>query len=784
MARRTLGRLFLPVLALLSLLALVLAACGDRHEWSWDGPGEGVSLAELFDLAETSWQLRSIDFGKPEARAHLAKGWGYDERGRLRDAVWALGEHSTMEVFIAQPQDLGLYLDVQRLEFGGLPAQEITVEINGEVAGRVEPSKDFGTPQRLVAPAGLWRQGRNEIGFRHSVTAVPSLHTDHRRDGRPLASSWNGVALRGLAASAEPSATVGDGAPPRLHLPYGSEATYHLYLGAGAKLHLPWVQGAGRLGGPGRLKVLLEWDGDGGETVTVESTLDVGKAKRTLPLTDREGMYRLTFRSLAKPARRVDRRGLTLHDPRITGLVDSISDTTPDTASADQGETPTAATAEKGNRPNILLYVIDTLRADHVGAYGYDRGTTPRLDALARGGVVFENARAQSSWTRPTVASMLTGLTPWSHGTNGQRDSLSPDVAYLPELLAEAGYETAAVVTNGVVSGQFGFDRGFDSFTYLGERVGQDPRIHRGAEALHNKAMEWLDDRRGDRRDDRPFFLYLHATDPHAPYWPPANWRERFAADVDPALGEHERVAELEWNPAARMPGVADDLRALYDAEVAFLDHRFGRLTSYLRDAGLYDDMVIVVISDHGEEFGEHGRWQHGMTLHEEQLRVPLIVKLPAGERAGERVQRLVEQMDVAPTLLRLSAAEVPAAGDMQGVDLLRPAVDLDGSDAARKSFALLARQPQFRHVESIVSRGFKLVHTRVYERPRPQTQLFDLASDPAERVDLAGRRGVKAGFLRSRLRLAELLWRPATVGQAEIDEELERSLRAVGYLD
>lgn len=769
------------VLALSAVLpALLLGSCGDRTEGEWDGPGEGTSLVELFEVAETSWQVRSIDLGKPDSRRHLMESWGYEERGRLRDAVWALGERSTMEVFLSQPQDLWLYLDVQRLEFDGLPPQDITVEINGRSAGAVQPSKDFGTPQRLKVPADLWRQGRNEIAFRHSVTAVPSLYTDDRQDGRPLASSWNGVSLRGLAASAGPTAReIGsDGTPPSLHLPYGSETTYHLRLGAGARLRLPRIEDAGRLGGPGKLKVILERDGVGAEEAQpVEWTVDSGRSgATTLDLTDHQGVYRLTLRSLAKPARRVERRGLTLIDPRIVGLADS--------GPAESSLTPSAQTPEQASlseRPNILLYVVDTLRADHVGTYGYDRGTTPHLDALARRGVVFENARAQSSWTRPTVASMLTGRTPWSHGTNGQRDSLSPDVAYLPQLLSEAGYETAAVITNGVVSGRFGFDRGFDSFTYLGERVGQDPRIHRGAEALHKTAMEWLDGRResqdlGDQTQGRPFFLYLHATDPHAPYWPPPNWRERFAADVDPALGEHDRVAELEWNPAARTPAVADDLRALYDAEIAFLDHRFGVFMASLRDAGLYEDLVILLISDHGEEFGEHGRWQHGMTLHEEQLRVPLLLKLPAGEGAGQRIGRVVEQMDVAPTLLRLAGADVPSV--MQGVDLLQ------GTGVDRTSSALLARQPHFRHVESILSRGRKLVHSRVYDRPRPRIQLFDLATDPEERVDLADRHGVEAGFLRSRLRLAEILWRPATVGQAAIDEELERSLRAVGYLD
>lgn len=372
------------------------------------------------------------------------------------------------------------------------------------------------------------------------------------------------------------------------------------------------------------------------------------------------------------------------------------------------------------------------------------------------------------------MASILTGLYPRRHGTNGERDSLSEEVEYLPELLSRSGYDTAAVTTNGVVSGRFGFDRGFDHFVYLAERPGTDPRIHRGADVLHDAAWEWLE----TRSSEQPFFLYLHATDPHAPYRPPEPWHRRFAEGVDVALGDHGRVEELGWNPTLGTSRMAEDLSALYDGEIAFVDDQFGRLMSRFQEADLYDDLLVILISDHGEEFGDHGRWQHGMTLNEEQLRVPLIVKLPHGRSRGTRIGHVVEQIDVAPTVLNLVG--LGRRPEMQGFDLLQPADRAHDSVA----FALLARQPRYRHVESIVEGDRKLIHYEIYDRPRRRSELFDLVADPDERRDLSAQFPIEAGFLRMRLRWNQMLWRPAEVAPAEIDEELRQSLRAVGYLD
>jgi arylsulfatase A-like enzyme len=361
---------------------------------------------------------------------------------------------------------------------------------------------------------------------------------------------------------------------------------------------------------------------------------------------------------------------------------------------------------EAGDPPNILIYLVDCLRADHVGAYGYPRPTTPEIDALARDGVVFENVYSCASWTKPSVGCLFTSLYPTSHGARTVDAVLDGHPATLAEVLGARGYATAAWVANPLVAtSAFGLARGFDRVVQVGEGSPSMNlnRLNADAAQITRDVVSWL----GHRSEWR-FFAYIHSLDLHAEYRPRPPFDQVFV------------------NPQAT--GAARDVD-LYDNELAYNDRELGRVVQALKRLSLYDNTLIVVTADHGEEFGEHGTFRHGRSLYDSLLHVPLILKLPRSRQSGRRVGALASNVDIAPTLLDL-AGLAPAPG-FRGVSL-RAALD-DGRTALRQS--VLAEQISPKEVlYAARDSRFKYVYQLI---PEPRQMLFDLERDPAEQANL-----------------------------------------------
>ena len=257
----------------------------------------------------------------------------------------------------------------------------------------------------------------------------------------------------------------------------------------------------------------------------------------------------------------------------------------------------TRQTREHGTGPNVIVYLLDTLRVDHLGAYDYDRSISPHIDAFASEAVVFDSAIAQSPWTRASVASIFTGLEPHRHGVNGFENKLPGPALTLTELLSSAGYETAAFITNHNVGRGFGFEQGFDEFSVAPHR-----RL-RGSARLNERLFAFL----RSREPDGPLFLYVHAMDPHAPYAPPESFRSAWAKDVvQRDLGELKNLRKIRKSLKPEDP-LVEQIVSLYDAEIAFNDSTFGKLIEELKRLGQYESSLIIFVADHGEEFWEHG---------------------------------------------------------------------------------------------------------------------------------------------------------------------------------
>jgi arylsulfatase A-like enzyme len=447
-------------------------------------------------------------------------------------------------------------------------------------------------------------------------------------------------------------------------------------------------------------------------------------------------------------------------------------------------------------RPNLLLVVIDTLRADHLGCYGYGRPTSPVLDRLAAEGILFEWAFAQSSWTKPSTASLLTGRCPSQHQTSSEASRLPASETTIAERVRPRGYRTAAISGNPWIGAEYGFDQGIDEFVSISDerfvrltlfmpvlrRVSQ---LAGGRMRLYNRvkyavlgtpsttardvqlvdeALRWL-----ERHRDERFFLYLHLMSPHHPYDPPAPF-DRFVPDrTRRPVTNYPRKTYRFFDGGE--PLSSDDLAdmvARYDGDILFADTEVGRLLGGLSRLGLDATTAVVVTSDHGEEFFDHGNWGHGQSVHNELVRVPLIVRAP-GATSGARVVRHVGHDAIAPTLVELARAG-DAAG---GCNLLH------APDACPDPLAELLYR--YGAARALVRDARKLVDVR--EGNQHRRALYDLTLDPAERqslpVDTPDALAL-ADALAHRLDLASRDRSHAS--SASVDEDTRRRLRDLGY--
>lgn len=488
--------------------------------------------------------------------------------------------------------------------------------------------------------------------------------------------------------------------------------------------------------------------------------------------------------------------GLRLSEPTLERSTSPIqppiptASFTPSTGSDDQVAGPT-------QRPNVLLYVVDTLRADRLSLYGHRFATSPHLEELAQDGVTFDNATAQSPWTKPSMASIMTSLEPRQHGVLDFADRLDEELTTWAECLQRAGYQTGAVVANPMLEEQFHFNQGFDSYRVVS--------VTKTAADLNQMAIPWLE----NRNPEQPFFLFLQPIDPHSPYLPSSPWRRKamgWYGASEPPEREHPLLPSIDRAGFSKLfyhlyrqaasglpPDVPESTQALvnslYDGEVASTDEAFGDLVAWLKSQDLYDNTMIVFTSDHGEEIFDHGNIGHVHSLYQELVRIPLVMKFAQRNPTKSRESGLWQQIDLLPTVLEQAGVARPAnlmgrayhpgqANDLEG----RPAffeveAGRDAKETKQASHDFLEEGTALRTAR------WKLIHFEASAYPKVVRGLFDLQKDATETDNLILEYPVTALELERQLSLHKNLQRLRNDGGKASHEETRKILKSLQYL-
>jgi arylsulfatase A-like enzyme len=450
-------------------------------------------------------------------------------------------------------------------------------------------------------------------------------------------------------------------------------------------------------------------------------------------------------------------------------------------------------------RPNVLLISIDTLRPDRLGCYGHQRPTSPNIDALARRGVLFENAYSPTSWTLPGHMSIFTSLYPsfhkLDHNSRLGTVRLDDSERTLTELLKGSGFRTASFVTHPFLAADWGFGRGFDLYV----------RDVARAEENTDRALQWFEwhvyhERRG--LEPSGFFLFLHYIDPHETYSAPPPYLDRFTGDYQGSLKPNQHLVTIFLTKS--FPSEADYryTLALYDGEINYVDSQIGRVRKALEDAGWLDSTVIVLTSDHGEEFKEHGSMGHKTTLYREQLKVPLIFSYPPRFATGRTITERASLLDIHPTLMGLLGESAPGA--VQGLDLGPMMTNARSNDdeAGRLRQALTSR-PVFGELGPLGFRWERAYYRRSIQRDRFKLilnypsggevtrELFDIEEDPGEQRNLYPLTGNDPDVRRLEDRLSGFIKAGGAHNadfrkrnRLKVDESIQEKLRSLGYID
>lgn len=746
--------------------SLVLGSCGADEAFpeivpEGDRPAQAehlemqTDLLELSHLADIDHHGLFIDFGGPARPKYTVGNWGsgWGADGSDGDVSFTYAS-ATARVYFPVREQTDLTLRFQMMPVG---SHRMQVFLNGQSLRGVvlEEGAQFRTYDLSVAAEHV-RQGENYLLLRFGGTTVV--------DGDDVAVAMGSIrVIEGTPDEPEGFATptwdtlvsvveLGELERRALAVRAPTTLSYFLEVPDGAQL----VFGIGAEGSNNDLMARVFVTPEGGE-------------RNEIFHVHPRGVWNDQALNLAAYAGRVVRLEL-----EVTGTgAGRVGWSTPAVMVPPREVAPRPEPAR-----NVIVLLVDTLRADRLRAYNpSSRVETPTFDRIASEGVLFEQAQSPENWTKPACASVLTGLTPMTHGAKTAEAALPSSAELVSETFHDAGFATGSFIANGYVSDRFGFDQGWDSYNnYI--RSGQSTE----AENVFAEAGDFIERHRNER-----FFVYIQTIDPHVPYDPPtsflrmydpSNYSGAVQPRLTPDLLARAKQRRVSFGEADRVR-----LEALHDGEITYHDHHFGLFLERLAELGVADDTLIVITSDHGEEFDDHGSWGHGHSIFQELLAVPLVFHMPGHLPAGRRVEHTVSTLNIAQTILDLSGVE--------GLDRA------EGRSLVPDMLGAVPIGPQvafsdFQEIRRVARAGrYKLV-----VRANLSSVMFDLQADPHETDErevhdfpIAGRfvRILLGQFLGASnrgqwLRARQDEVRSLEAESAPMDDELRAQLRALGY--
>jgi arylsulfatase A-like enzyme len=594
-----------------------------------EGTGQYEDLLALLHLADLYDPTGlCIDFGTAARPKYTIGNWNSGWLGESREGetrVSTFGKTARLYLPAAKKQAMQLRFRAKPYASGAL-----IVYVNGKTAGEARMTQGDGFVDFVIPiPEALIRSGENSIMLR--ATKVAQV----RGKARSVAIDWLRFEPSGVEAPAAPRRVevgqVSVSGTDRRAIVLAPGAQVDWFIEAPDEGSLVFGSGLAAEGS-GTLSLQVSTDGSAGSTERME--LGPAWSDRTASLSPYAGeIVRLRFRNEGDA-------DLALSDVRIVRRAGEL-------VAMDQPAR------------NVIVLLVDTLRASKVHAYyPKTRVKTPAIDGFAAQGALFERSQSPENWTKPSVASVLTSLHPATHRTKEDASKLPKSALMLSEVYQKAGFKTASFIANGYVSNAFGFDQGWDHYTnYIREARNTN------ASNVFGEAQSWI-----EKHKDGRFFVYIQTIDPHVPYDPPAKFLHMY--DPKPYSGQvqnrrtHLMLDEAKKNPKKYTFTERDKehIEALHNGEISYHDEYLGKFLVNLRELGLEENTIVVVTSDHGEEFQEHGSWGHGHSVYQELLGVPLMFRWPGVVPAGTRIGPVVSTIDIGPTVLEATGVAIPDA--------------------------------------------------------------------------------------------------------------------------
>jgi arylsulfatase A-like enzyme len=741
------------ILSLISLLVFMVS-CQDRASDNQSVEKTGNILSD-FDILTKFHETNEIVFQEPEAIFHLRSGW----IKKKKQFVWSQGLESSV-VFYTYNTSSDKKMILSCVSSSDTSSHNIIISLNGETVSSID-LRDTLKKYSIILPRDILRIGQNLLTLSFSRKMSSSdpnpqsfsiglkkiifkgghfkrkSYWDQNKNGHQL--QYNGSSFL---------YTLENTVPVRIRAEYqakrGASGTIKVQTANQEdQVHILPSQDQ---------KIELEIPGSEGGHVKIEFIVSGDKKNGKVMWKKIEAIPQESLAAISK----------------------------------ESGSEISVPGYDRQQKPDIIFYIIDALRSDHLSCYGYERNTSPNMDAFAKENTLFLNAFANSSWTRPSGATLLTGLRVKNHKTMMRDSRLSGKLVTLAEILKENGYYTVAVNSNGNVGKKFGFDQGFDDFFVLAENRNRES-IHVRSHILNREIAKFLET--FTTQENRPpLFLWIWSTDPHDPYTPHKSVSGYFDIEkyepLDKKLvlleefNKKVRESRFKWPSQPEL----EYLVALYDQEVLFNDISFGKLINILTRFNLYDDAFIILTADHGEEFRDHGWYGHGKTLFNDQIKIPLIIKTDAIKKGIQEAQ--VQHTDIYPTICDI--LNIPLPNQVDG-DSLLGSIDFN----SRPLYSEEALDGYY--LRSIILGQHKFIHNlpeggylNLGWRGVIPFEMYRIDIDPNEMNNIIDLSDPVCASLKQIL-FSEFSILTSRLGieyqKTDIPPELEETLRALGYL-